>query len=131
VKASPMARLQQKTQAAVTTGSAGSTGIPCAMVLTAYLRALPGVPGLIATVARGSSSAGLIPASGDQDHAISPSAPAALVSRRRSVHRIPLPRFVTIAIRPSVGAGCAETTIKFGKMEVKFSRLVDWMMRCG
>src|SRR5258708_20943803 len=34
VKASPMARLQQKKQAAVTTGSAGSTGIPCAMVLT-------------------------------------------------------------------------------------------------
>jgi hypothetical protein len=26
-----MARLQQKKQAAVTTGSAGSTGIPCAM----------------------------------------------------------------------------------------------------
>jgi hypothetical protein len=26
-----MARLQQKTQAAVTTGLAGSTGIPCAM----------------------------------------------------------------------------------------------------
>jgi hypothetical protein len=29
-----MARLQQKKQAAVTTGSAKSTGIPCAMVLT-------------------------------------------------------------------------------------------------
>ena len=29
-----MARLQQEKQAAVTTGSAGSTGIPCAMVLT-------------------------------------------------------------------------------------------------
>jgi hypothetical protein len=31
-----MARLQQKMQAAVTTGKAGATGIPCAMVLTAY-----------------------------------------------------------------------------------------------
>jgi hypothetical protein len=31
-----MARLQQKKQAAVTTGSAGSTGIPRATVLTAY-----------------------------------------------------------------------------------------------
>jgi len=30
--AAPMARLQQKTQAAVTTGTAGTTGIPCAMV---------------------------------------------------------------------------------------------------
>ncbi len=34
--AAPMARLQQKTQAAVTTGKAETTGIPCAMVLTAY-----------------------------------------------------------------------------------------------
>jgi hypothetical protein len=33
VTTSPMARLQQKTQAAVTTGRAGSAGIPCAMVL--------------------------------------------------------------------------------------------------
>jgi hypothetical protein len=31
-----MARLQQKTQAAVTTGSAGTTGIPCAMVYGLY-----------------------------------------------------------------------------------------------
>jgi hypothetical protein len=31
-----MARLQQKKQAAVTTGSAGTTGIPRAMVLAAY-----------------------------------------------------------------------------------------------
>ena len=28
-----------------------NTGIPCAMVLTAYARALPGVPGLLAPVA--------------------------------------------------------------------------------
>jgi hypothetical protein len=35
--ASPMARLQQKTQAAVTTGLAGSTGIPCAMVYALYV----------------------------------------------------------------------------------------------
>jgi hypothetical protein len=45
-----MARLQQKTQAAVTTGVAGSTGIPCAMVLR-LIRDLPGVPGFLATVA--------------------------------------------------------------------------------
>ena len=47
--ASPMARLQHKKQAAVTTGQAGSTGTPCAMVLR-LIRDLPGVPGLIATV---------------------------------------------------------------------------------
>src|SRR4029077_5714785 len=49
VKASPMARLQNKKQAAVTTGSAGSPGIPCAMVLT-LIRDLPGEPGFLAPV---------------------------------------------------------------------------------
>jgi hypothetical protein len=42
VMASPMARLQQKKQAAVTTGKAGSTGIPCAMVLTVSFAISPG-----------------------------------------------------------------------------------------
>jgi hypothetical protein len=37
----------------------------------------------------------LIPASGDQDHTISPSAAAALVSRSLCVHRVPRPTFVT------------------------------------
>jgi hypothetical protein len=37
-----MARLQQKKQAAVTTGKAGSTGIPCAMVLTVSFAISPG-----------------------------------------------------------------------------------------
>jgi hypothetical protein len=40
VKASPMARQQQRKLAAVTTGSARSSGIPCAMVLT-LIRDLP------------------------------------------------------------------------------------------
>jgi hypothetical protein len=44
-----------------------NAGIPCAMV-ERLLRALPGVPGLLATVAYGISSADLIPASGDQNH---------------------------------------------------------------
>src|SRR5262245_44939715 len=83
VMASPMARLQQKKQAAVTTGSAGSTGIPRATVLR-LIRALLGVPGLIVTVPPGSRrvgpkgptspSRGLTPASGHQDHTILPSA---------------------------------------------------------
>ena len=51
MQAAPMARLQQGKQAAVTTGKAGTTGIPCTMVLR-LLRDLPGVPGLIAPVAR-------------------------------------------------------------------------------
>ncbi|TMK40535.1 MAG: hypothetical protein E6G70_27560 [Alphaproteobacteria bacterium] len=44
VMASPMAHLQQKKQAAVTTGSAGSTGIPRAMGYGLY--ALSPVSGL-------------------------------------------------------------------------------------
>ena len=66
----------------------------------AYTRS-PRCPGLIATVACGSSPAGLIPASGDRDHAISPSVPASVRQLRRHVHRIPHPTFVTIAKRPS------------------------------
>ena len=42
VKASPMARLQQKKQAAVTTGSARSSGTPCAMVFTVCFALSPG-----------------------------------------------------------------------------------------
>src|ERR1041385_7094882 len=71
--ASPMARLQQKTQAAVTTGLAGSTGIPCAMVLR-LIRDLPGGPGLIAPVAlEGNRPPGLdasVGASGPRDFAV-------------------------------------------------------------
>ena len=44
-----MARLQNKKQAAVTTGSAGSSGIPCAMVLTLIARS-PWRPGFFAPI---------------------------------------------------------------------------------
>jgi hypothetical protein len=40
VKASPMARLQKEKQAAVTTGSARSSGIPCAMGYGLYALSL-------------------------------------------------------------------------------------------
>ena len=53
-----MARLQQEKQAAVTTGSAGSTGIPCAMVLR-LIRALPGDRAFLPPSSRGPSSAQL------------------------------------------------------------------------
>jgi len=70
-----MARLQQEKQAAVTTGSARSAGIPCAMVLR-LIRDLLGEPGLFATVigVMRNIIANLTPASGRQDHTISPSA---------------------------------------------------------
>jgi hypothetical protein len=47
----------------------------------------------------------LTSASRCQDHTTSPSALAAPVLRRQSVHRIPHPTSVTIAKRPSCGAG--------------------------
>src|SRR6185312_1057714 len=49
MQAAPMARLQQKTQAAVTTGPAEATGIPCAMALQLIARSPRGT-GLIAPV---------------------------------------------------------------------------------
>jgi hypothetical protein len=49
VKALPMARQQTKKLAAVTTGSAKSSGIPCAMVLTLMARS-PRGPGFLAPV---------------------------------------------------------------------------------
>jgi len=47
----PMARLQKSKQAAVTTGPAGSSGIPCTMVLTLIARS-PWEPGFLAPIAR-------------------------------------------------------------------------------
>ena|ERR1700726_2493823 len=95
-----MARLQQKKQAAVTTGSAKSSGLPCAMVLR-LLRALPGDHCLVATVVRerfrGLSAC--FGAPGPHDFAVRvsivrPRDMHALDATR--VHRIPHPRFVTI-----------------------------------
>jgi hypothetical protein len=64
------------------------SGLPCAMVLTAY-SALSSVTGLFCHRPPGLMTRGLIPASGDQDHTPWPSACALLVSRGASVHRIP------------------------------------------
>src|SRR5215813_2089083 len=91
-----------KKQAAVTTGSARSTGLPCAMVLR-LIRGLPGEPGFLATVTRKmpkhlcglSASVG---APGPHDFAVRDTNIRPL---RYRVHRIPLPTFVTIAKRPS------------------------------
>jgi len=88
--ASPMARLQQKTQAAVTTGLAGSTGIPCTMVLR-LIRGLPGVPGFLATVASREASAKLdtsVGVSGPHDFAVRIAA-ARLATPARPSHPAP------------------------------------------
>jgi hypothetical protein len=69
------------------------TGIPCAMVLR-LLRDLPGVPGFLATIARGITPANLTPASGCQDHTAWPSASGFLRpgSRPRPSHPAPRQR---------------------------------------
>jgi hypothetical protein len=83
----------------VTTSRPGSPGIPRAMGYS-LLRALPGEPGLFATVISGISSTDLIPASGRQDHTTSPSASSTSVVGTLRVHRI-LSRVRDVASRPS------------------------------
>ena len=89
-----MARLQQETQAAVTTGTARSSGIPCAMVLTAY-NALSRVNGLSCHPRLASFLRDLIPASRDQDHTPSPSAADAARRATPSASTASRPTFVT------------------------------------
>ena len=54
------------------------------------LRALPGVPGFVATVASSETgfASGLIPASGDQDHAPSPSVKLLSSARTHALHSL-------------------------------------------
>ena len=66
---------------------------PARMVLR-LIRALLGVPGLLATVAR-NHLASLIPASGDQDHALSPSASFIARQARSKRPSHPVSTFVT------------------------------------
>src|SRR6202043_2123324 len=82
-------------------------GIPHAMVLR-LIRALPGDRALLPPSFAGKSR--------DLDASVGAPGPhafavriGALVSRHQSVHRIPLPTSVTIAIRPSCGGGTAGT----------------------
>jgi len=90
--------LQQKTQAAVTTGKAETTGIPCATVLTAASCSPWSTvwsTGLDSLHRPGIITQDLIPASGDQDHTTWPSAGMLSSARERAepphVHRTPPP----------------------------------------
>jgi hypothetical protein len=91
----PMAGLQTKKQAAVTTGTPKRSGIPCTTVFR-LIRAPP-VTGLCCHRRFAVISRNLIPASGDRDHTISPVASMPLVQRHQHAHRIPRPTLVTIA----------------------------------
>ncbi len=85
--------------------SGGNPASPAQWLYGLY-RALPGDRAFLppASVMR-SIIADLTPASGRQDHTALPYATALLVSQRNRVHRNPVPRFVTIAKRPSSWAG--------------------------
>ncbi|CAL79522.1 hypothetical protein BRADO5858 [Bradyrhizobium sp. ORS 278] len=103
MRAAPMARLQTKKQAAVTTGLAEQPGLPCAMDLTAA-PCSPRGPGLLAPV---------IDIVADQDTSVGVSGPHGLTVREGIVRphakralrphaatASPAPRSVTIAKRP-------------------------------
>ena len=79
------------------------SGIPCAMVLTAYIVLSPAI-GLSCHRHRESLTADLTPASRRQDHTTSPSASVPFV-HSTSASTASHPAFVTIASRPSVGTG--------------------------
>jgi hypothetical protein len=113
----PMVRVQQKKHAAEPQVRAGSSGLPCAMVLR-LIRALPGETGLcchrpcdagsVVTSAtmRGAHCAGHLHRGAGttrfrRPHHAARRCDSHIATRR--VHRIPLPTSVTIAKRPSCG----------------------------
>ena len=84
------------------------SGLPCTMVLR-LIRALPGVPGFLATVAGRFVTRQLdlsVGRPGPRDFAVRL---GSLVRRSKSGHRIPHPTSVTTAKRPSCGRGMART----------------------
>src|SRR5271169_2181282 len=82
----------KKHTSVVTTGLPDTPDLPCAMVLTAYLRALPGDRAVLPPSLRGNRfPRNLTPASGRQDHTILPSAWMSLVNDT----------FASIASRPA------------------------------
>ena len=116
VLVAPIARLQRKKQAAVTTGTPKQSGAPCAMVYGLF-RA-PRSAGLDSLRRLSMMIGRLDPASGDRDHA------ALLV--RESIARLaifprpshPVPTFVAIGQTPlQVEAGRADQSIYFRKTE--------------
>jgi hypothetical protein len=128
-----MARVQKKTHAAVTTGSAGYPGLPCATVLR-LIRDLPGdhawlPPSSARRLKRLDELDACIGAPGPRDFAVR----CSLIRLRndcacgRRVHRIPLPTSVTIAKRPSCGNGTAiVVNLIWGHREAIYFRTKGW-----
>jgi hypothetical protein len=97
-----------KKQAAVTTGSAGSSGIPCTTVLTVFFALSLGTglscPIIGETSRQLDTSVGV---SGPRDFSVRVriSRPRKICALTCRVHRIPPSTFVTIAKRPSCESG--------------------------
>jgi len=109
----------------VTTGQPKQSGTPCAMVLTAASYSPRGA-GLVSPrhrrfqacrvrEDRHRQTAGLISASGDQDHTTWPSAFRSLVWRPHRVHRIPPSTLLTMRSAPLIERGMQEQKHKFPK----------------
>src|SRR5205807_1093635 len=97
-----------------------TTGTPCAMVLR-LIRALLGVPGLLAAVAPAKRPArSLIPASGDRDHTISPyaSAHSSAAPQRPSLPASHVRDDRDTPLR--MEAGCADKIMHLRKTERKY-----------
>jgi hypothetical protein len=90
-----------------------------------FLRALPGDRACLSP-SSAIFPADLTPASRRQDHTTSPSASAPFVSRAVRVHRIPLPTSVTIAKRPSEGAGRIDIDLIWAKLEREYFCKQNW-----
>ncbi|CCE01874.1 conserved hypothetical protein [Bradyrhizobium sp. STM 3809] len=95
----------EKKQAAVTTGSAGHSGIPRAMALR-LIRGLPGAPAVWPPSVGARRALDLdtsFGVSGHHDFAVRAGSFVGMISSRcdRRAHRIPPSTFVTIAKRPS------------------------------
>ncbi len=93
------------------TGEAEAIRHPLREWFDGLYRALLGEPCSVAPVARVMRSiiTNLAPASGRRDHATSPYATVPFVSQHLRVHRSPVSRFVTIAMRPSCRGGMRRT----------------------
>jgi hypothetical protein len=120
VPTAPMVRVQQKARGR-TTGTGGSSGLPCAMVYGLYVISPVTMLGCHRRLAR-HLPRDLAPASERQDHTISPSAAMPLVVSASPASIASRPTFVTTRT-PLVEVGCDQTITISEKTKWKISRV--------
>jgi hypothetical protein len=123
VPTAPMVRVQQKARGR-TTGTGGSSGLPCAMVLR-LIRDLPGDHAWLPP-SSADRSAHLAPASERQDHTTSPSAATSFVRALFARLTLPRPSHPVPNVRddrdtPLLWAGTAQTvSLIWGNREAEY-----------